>query len=145
MIVTFIHSEEAVPLRQKLLRPGQPVSSCRYENDNNESSFHLGCYEDELLISIASFSEEVIPLLSGDHQYRLRGMATLQEYRNRKAGSSLLIKAEQVLAERKVDLWWCNARTSVEAYYLKQGLHPVGGVFEIEGIGPHQVMYKQLK
>ncbi|WP_338778473.1 GNAT family N-acetyltransferase [Metabacillus sp. FJAT-52054] len=145
MIVAFIQPEEVIPLRQKLLRPGQPKDACRYENDDKESSFHLGCYEDELLISIASFSEEVTPLLPGDHQYRLRGMATLPQYRNRKAGSSLLTKADQVLAERKADLWWCNARTSVEAYYLKQGLHPVGGVFEIEGIGPHQVMYKQLK
>ncbi|AZB44469.1 GNAT family N-acetyltransferase [Bacillus sp. FJAT-42376] len=145
MNIVFIKAEETVPLRQKVLRPGQPVRECRYEADEKENTFHLGCYIGETLISIASFYEEAFPLLTGSSQYRLRGMATLPEYRSMKAGSSLLQKAEEVLSGRNADLWWCNARTTVEEYYQKQGLQKIGNVFELEGIGPHQVMYKRLK
>lgn len=39
---------------------------------------------------------------------------------------------------------WCNARTTAAGYYAKLGFTPQGDEFEIEGIGPHYVMVKQL-
>lgn len=74
-------------------------------------------------------------------QYRLRGMATDPEFQGQGAGSQLLVKGNEILSEKKVPVWWCNARISAAGYYEKAGLSQLGEPFEIEPIGMHKVMY----
>lgn len=140
-----INPEDTYPIRHKILRPNQLIEACQYDTDHKKDSFHLGAFLNGKLISIASFYKEQNLYFDAELQYRLRGMATLEEYRNQKAGSSLIQYAETLLKERKVGLWWCNARTSVSNYYKKQGLQEHGEVFEIDSIGPHKLMYKKIE
>ena len=77
--------------------------------------------------------------------YRLRGMATLPEFRNNHAGSSLIQKAEQILQERQANILWCNGRVTVANYYKRLGFQEHGEIFEIEPIGLHKVLYKGYK
>ncbi|PLT30484.1 GNAT family N-acetyltransferase [Peribacillus deserti] len=144
MEVKLIRSEDTFSIRHKVLRPNQTIEECKFPNDEAEHTFHLGVFLDNELISIASFYKEKHAGLNDPHQFRLRGMATLPEYRNRQAGSLLIKTAEQVLHNKDADVWWCNARTSASGYYKKLGLKERGGLFEIPGIGPHIVMYKRL-
>jgi GNAT superfamily N-acetyltransferase len=139
-----IAPEDTYSLRQSALRPNQPIEASKYENDYLEDTFHLGAFLDGILISIASFYKEKNPCFTDEVQFRLRGMATLPEYRKQKAGSSLILHAEELLREKKVTLWWCNARATVSNYYKKLGLSECGEVFEIEPIGPHKLMFKKL-
>lgn len=69
-------------------------------------------------------------------QYRLRGMATLEEYRKQKAGNFLIRFAENILQKEGANLWRCNSRTSVSEYYKKLGLFEKENVFDIPAIGP---------
>ncbi|MFC0189588.1 GNAT family N-acetyltransferase [Fictibacillus aquaticus] len=142
--VKFISPEETYSIRHKVLRPNQKLEDCKFAADHDEAAFHLGALFEGKLISIASFYHETFPEFEKERQYRLRGMATLEEFRRYNAGSLLIQTAEEYMKENDVNLWWCNARTSVSGYYEKLGMKPFGEVFDLEPIGPHIVMYKHL-
>ncbi|MGM0751053.1 MAG: GNAT family N-acetyltransferase [Bacillota bacterium] len=142
--ICFISATDTYTIRQKILRPTQSIEECQYEGDLAKSSFHVGVFDGELLISIASFYQEARKELNGHLHYRLRGMATLPDYRGKGVGKQLIAYSEEVLNEKGCELWWCNARTSAGPYYEKLGLTQLGDVFEIEPIGPHVIMYKHM-
>ncbi|MFB0636628.1 GNAT family N-acetyltransferase [Bacillus rugosus] len=142
--VKTISAEDTYEIRHRILRPHQSIEQCKYEQDHAEGTFHLGAFYEGTLISIASFFPQKQPLITASSAYRLRGMATLEGYRDQKAGSTLIKYAEQKLADRGVQAVWCNARHHVKGYYAKLGWEELGEPFEIPGIGTHIVMYKTL-
>lgn len=142
--VKNIDGSETYLLRQKVLRPHQLLADCKYPSDYEADTFHLGAFINDELISIASFSKEIYPHLPAGIHYRLRGMATLPNFRNKRAGSSLIQKAEQILQERQANILWCNGRINVAGYYKRLGFHEHGEIFEIEPIGLHKVLYKKI-
>ncbi len=139
-----INAEDTYEIRHRILRPNQPLEACMYETDLLGGEFHLGGYYRGKLISIASFHKAEHSELEGEEQYQLRGMATLEGYREQKAGSTLIRHAEELLRKKGADLLWCNARTSVSGYYEKLGFSEQGEVYDIPPIGPHILMYKKL-
>ena len=139
-----IESKETYDIRHKVLRPDQSIDSIKYESDTFRNSFHLGAYKDDQLISIASFLQEIHPSFEEVNQYRLNGMATIEAYRGRGAGSMLLKEGEKILKKRHARLLWCNAKYPVSNYYTRFGLREHGEVFVIDSIGPHKLMYKKL-
>lgn len=142
--VKEITAEDTYEIRHTVLRPTQTIDACKYEEDHFRNTFHLGVFLDDTLISIASFFQERNPAYEEINQYRLIGMATLEEYRGKKAGSALLNYGEKVLKQRQARLLWCNARFPVSDYYRSFGMQEEGKVFVIDSIGPHKVMYKLL-
>lgn len=140
-----INPESTLEIRQKVLRPYQSVTDCIYDTDHKEGSFHIGAFHDGTLISVASFCVEANQELSMENQYRLRAMATLEEYRRLGAGRQVVKYAEEILKEYGTDLLWCMARTKVQAYYSSLGFVTYGEVFDYPPIGPHIIMYKSLK
>jgi GNAT superfamily N-acetyltransferase len=77
-------------------------------------------------------------------------MAVLPEHRNQGLGRALVHAGLDIArdplhqASPPPALAWCNARTTACAYYTKLGFTPRGGEFEIDGIGPHFVMVREL-
>ncbi|MGE6402632.1 GNAT family N-acetyltransferase [Bacillus cereus] len=142
--VKQIDTSETYLFRQTILRPNQSLEDCKYPSDYEIDTFHLGAFINDELISIASFSKEIYPDLQTGIHYRLRGMATLPKFRNKRAGSSLIQKAEQILQERTANILWCNGRITVTDYYKRLGFHEHGEIFEIEPIGLHKVLYKKI-
>ncbi|WP_413360368.1 GNAT family N-acetyltransferase [Bacillus subtilis] len=142
--VKTISAEDTYEIRHRILRPHQSIEQCKDEEDHAKGSFHLGAFFEGKLISIASFSPQNQPLITESPAYRLRGMATLEGYRDQKGGSTLIKHAEEKLAENGVQAVWCNARSHVKGYYSKLGWEELGEPFEIPGIGTHIVMYKTL-
>ncbi|AGA21534.1 Hypothetical protein YitI [Bacillus subtilis subsp. subtilis str. BSP1] len=143
--VKTISAEDTYEIRHRILRPHQSIEQCKYEEDHAKGSFHLGAFFEGKLISIASFSPQNQPLVKESPAYRLRGMATLEGYRDQKGGSTLIKHAEEKLAENGVQAVWCNARSHVKGYYSKLGWEVLGEPFEIPGIGTHIIMYKKLE
>ncbi|AXP47796.1 GNAT family N-acetyltransferase [Bacillus subtilis subsp. subtilis] len=143
--VKTISAEDTYEIRHRILRPHQSIEQCKYEEDHAKGSFHLGAFFEGKLISIASFSPQNQPLIKESPAYRLRGMATLEGYRDQKGGSTLIKHAEEKLAENGVQAVWCNARSHVKGYYSKLGWEVLGEPFEIPGIGTHIIMYKKLE
>ena len=139
-----INAEDTYTIRHLVLRPHQSLDDCKYPADFESKSFHLGAYLDHQLISVASFYQEVNPALNGQLQFRLRGMATLPDFRGKKAGSGLLFEGLEIIRKRESDTFWCNARTTVSDFYKSLGMDEMGKVFDIHPIGPHKLMYMYL-
>ena len=132
-------------LRHNILRPNQAIEDCKYDTDQVEGAFHVGAFYAGKLISVASFCIDNYPDFHIRPQYRLRAMATHEDYRRIGAGSKVVNLAENILKEKGVYLLWCKARTNVQGYYEKLGFKAYGGVFDYPPIGEHIIMCKKLK
>lgn len=143
--IMTINPELTLDIRQKVLRPYQSALECIYDTDHKEGSFHVGAFHHGTLISVASFCVETNHELSMENQYRLRAMATLEEYRRLGAGRLVVKYAEGILKEYGTELLWCMARTTVQEYYSNLDFTAHGEVFDYPPIGPHIIMYKFLR
>lgn len=144
---------EIYPLRQKVLRPNQPIEASQYSEDKHPKAMHVGAYDkNNLLIGIASLHPSILtPLpfildnsLSEKIGWRLRGMAVEPAFHGQKVGTTLLnacyeYTATQSETPRGI---WCNARSLAVPYYIKNGWTLLGEEFEIADAGPHFVMLK---
>jgi GNAT superfamily N-acetyltransferase len=142
--IRLISAADTYSIRQQILRPTQSIEECKYDGDLNQCTFHVGTFDGENLICIGSFYQEAQEGLEGGNPFRLRGMATLPDFRGKGIGKQLIEYSEDILRSKDCDLWWCNARTSAAPYYKKMGLTQLGDVFEIKPIGPHVIMFKKM-
>ncbi len=151
-----VPAAETRDLRRAILRPSQPPEACVYPGDDEPASLHLAIRDPDSargdLIAVASFYREFIPgepANAGSPRtpdLRIRGMAVLPEHRGRGLGRGF-VEAGLAIARQQTPppaVAWCNARTTACAYYEKLGFTPRGDEFEIEGIGPHFVMVREL-
>ncbi len=105
----------------------------------------MGAFIDERLIGIASFLYDSHPELpEPESQYRIRGMATVPEFRNSGIGSALLMEGFAKLKDKNAKRIWCNARETAFAFYEKLGFVTLGEMFELPGIGPHKVLWREI-
>jgi predicted GNAT family N-acyltransferase len=144
MKVLRINASDTYQIRNQILRPGQPIEACHFAEDENEQTFHLGAFIDSKLVSVASFYFERNEKFEEEYQYRLRGMATLAEHQGKGLSSALLKTAFPIIKQNFCQMLWCNARTSAQGFYQKVGFEKVGDEFDIKGIGPHVLMFKNI-
>lgn len=144
MDVRQIESKDTINIRKLVLRPDGTLEECVFEGDTNEATFHLGAYIDDELASVASFYLDNHPKIKDTYQFRLRGMATLPEYRKRGLSQALLQTAFPLIKQNNIETLWCNARVSAQGFYEKAGFEVVSDVFDIPNIGPHVVMIKHI-
>ena len=142
--IRSISSEETYPVRHPVLRKGRPLESSRFDNDDLESSFHLGLFLDEKLVGVATFLKNEHTLFSEEDQYQLRGMAVLEAYQGHSIGKNLMLAGEQRLNDINAERLWFNARIIAVDFYKKLGYQTVGERFEIAGVGDHYIMTKLL-
>ncbi|WP_453989768.1 GNAT family N-acetyltransferase [Bacillus nitroreducens] len=142
--VRLIEPEMTYNLRHIVLRPNQSIEESTYDTDHEKDAFHVGAFFQGKLISVASFVIDINPDFTIERQYRLRQMATLEDYRKIGAGRAVVHFAEEIIKERGFDFLWCKGRTTVQKYYEKLGFKPHGDVFDYPPIGLHIVMYKKL-
>lgn len=143
-MIQEILSEQTYPLRSEILRWGKiPPEQCGNPEDALEGSFHLGYFDEQNLVGIASFHIEPMPD-SHSKAYRLRGMAVAKTHQNKGIGKQLVLHAITLLKNRKVDYLWCNARTSAKYFYEKMNFEVFSEEFDIPNIGPHYRMRIKL-
>jgi predicted GNAT family N-acyltransferase len=143
-MIKFVDVEDVLPIRKEVLRPGKlTLNECRFPTDKLPGAFHLGLYLRGQLVSIASFHPQNYDTYTGDG-FQLRGMATVEEYRGRGLGNQLLNFAIVYLRGQKVNYLWCNARKTALQFYLNMGFERVSSEFEVQGIGPHYVLYVKI-
>lgn len=135
------------PLRLDVLRPGQPPESAVYPGDDDPQTVHFvaeaGGEAEGQTVGIASLYAEA--RAGGPSPgWRLRGMATARHARGTGAGGALVQACVDHVADRGGGELWCNARVSASGFYLRHGFDVVGERFEIEGIGPHEVMRRAV-
>ena len=139
-----ISSREVLTLRHRILKPHLSLEECLLPEDDLKTTFHLGIFYCEKLVTIATFMLQSHAHFSAGFPYRLRGMATDDKYRGQGFGTLALQNGVTLLKQMHCDFLWFNARRNAFEFYEKLGFQASGPVFEISGIGPHKVMYKPL-
>lgn len=146
-MIRRIAAAKARPLRQRVLRPDQRFEETLYPGDEVPSTVHLGAFADDRLVGAVSLYREVRPGAppgNAEGGWRLRGMATAPEARGQGHGQAMLAACVDHVGDRGGGELWCNARTPAAGFYAAGGFEVVGDEFEIEGIGPHVVMRRQV-
>lgn len=142
-----ITAEDTRPVRQRVLRPHQRPEELVYPGDDDHDTFHLGAFGEagELLAILSMYRHAQPPSDPFDEPraWRIRGMASVPEARGTGLGKALVERARDRVWAVARDPIWCNARENAFGFYEKLGFAIVGGIFEIEGIGPHAVMVLQ--
>ena len=142
--VKKVVAEEVRPLRHAELRNGQNFSTTSYIEDNEESTFHMASILDNKVVTCASYYPEKSLNIKSNRAYRLRGMATDSNFKRKGFASALMQESFKELKQRDCDMLWCNARLGAVNFYKSVGFKLKGDLFDIEGIGPHYYMYKEI-
>jgi len=120
VLITEIHSEATLELRQKVLWPNESCDFCRVEGD--EQATHYGAYSNDVLIGVASVYEH-----SGS--VRLRKFAVEEEHQGNGIGSAMLTHIT----------FWCDARQNATEFYERFGLRIEGDSFYKSGIAYYRM------
>lgn len=135
--IRIIEPADVIPLRQLVLRPGQPESACHWPSDDDPTTAHFGAFVGGRLAGIASIYLEPQPGEADTSAWRLRGMATRPELRGNGIGGMLVLACIEHVENSGGRCIWCNARTPAVRFYERHGFRHVGDEFELPGIGPH--------
>src|SRR5438445_7548216 len=88
--IKMIYTNETLPLRKKVLKPFLTEEECVNPGDDLTSTYHLGLFYENKLASISTFIQESHPDFPAKFSYRLRGMATDQDFQGKGLGGILL-------------------------------------------------------
>ena len=139
-----ISTKDTYSIRQKVLRPGKPINTCKFIDDDAKDTLHLGLYYKDELVGISTYMKKKNTIFKDLVQYQLRGMAVLPEFRGLNFGKQLLIEGEKILKEKQTHLLWFNARATAVQFYSNNNYLTIGDYFDIEGIGKHMIMHKAI-
>ena len=144
-MIRFIRADDVLAIRNEVLREGRlTLDECRFPNDNAEGTFHLGYFDNDQLVCIASFHPQNYKEFQGK-AYQLRGMATLESHRGKGIGNQLLNFAVVYMRGQKVNYVWCNARKKAVPFYINLGFEIISDEFDVPVIGPHYVLYLKIQ
>ena len=142
IVITEVKAEDTFPIRKSILREGMTLSH-EMIGDHDAETLHLGLFESGELVCVGSFMKASKEIFKGE-QFQLRGMASVKTAQGKGYGRLLLKEAELRLEQRGIDLIWCNARIIALDFYKKMGYQLTGSIFDVEQVGPHYVMFKNL-
>ncbi|WP_438969234.1 GNAT family N-acetyltransferase [Nonlabens sp.] len=148
--IQSITARETLPVRHKILRKGRSLKDCHFAGDELGTTFHLGAFEKEKVVGVATFlmnkdtQLESIEDIKLHYCYQLRGMAVLETAQGKGVGKKLITRAEKLLKERFIKALWFNARILAVPFYEKMGYQIASDIFEIPSVGDHYKMIKLL-
>jgi GNAT superfamily N-acetyltransferase len=145
MHIRPIAVEEARILRHTVLRPNLSPEESVFPGDDEPTSLHLGAFERDELVGIATLIQAACPVDGRADDWRLRGMATVQQVRNRGIGGMLLSRCVAHVRAVGGDRVWCNGRSSARRFYERHGLKAVGEEFLSPHTGPHYLFVLELR
>lgn len=139
-----VEAKKVRPLRHSELRKGQDFSTTSYIEDYEAGTFHMACIVGEKIVTCASYYPEKSIKIKSNRACRLRGMATDSRFQRKGYASDLMEESFKELKKRDCDMLWCNARLGAVSFYKSVGFKIIGELFDIEAIGPHYYMYKEI-
>ena len=139
-----VSAAKARPLRHTVLRPHQSPETLIYPGDDAPDTLHVGAFENETLVGIASVMHESPEGESDPRAWRLRGMATLPQVRRRGVGAALVRACMAHVAAHGGTSLWCKGRTSALAFYNSLGFQATGDEFDVPDTGPHFIMRRPV-
>jgi len=144
ILVESVRLEDIIDIRHQILRQGQSRSSCYYPEDSYKKTIHYAAKNENEIIGCASIYKESHPDFTLKQSWRIRGMAVINQYQGQNIGAQLLETCINYAILQKAGIIWCNARINAVKFYKNAGFKIIGDEFEIENIGPHFLMAKNL-
>ncbi len=148
--VALVDPTVTLPLRQQVLRPHQSVEDIADETPEAPDVLAVAAFVTdqrgaEELVGTAIVLPEPLPDLPGrPGGWRLRGMATATDYRDRGVGAQVLGRVIETVRDRGGLVLWCNARVRAQPFYERAGLTVIGEPWVDPQIGPHVRMWREL-
>ncbi len=136
-MIKLINATDTFPLRRAVLRKNLPNEPHEFNGDFDESTFHLGFYENDKIIGI-------VTILKNGKIAQLRGMAVADLHQGKGVGKQLVLEAEKILKKENFSRIWMNARENAVPFYEKLGYRIEGDLFVIKPIGFHYLMSKEF-
>jgi hypothetical protein len=141
----LIKAQETHNIRHQELRNGKPIESCYFIGDDLPSTMHFGYQINNKIIAVVSAFQQKNDLFEFENQYQIRGMAVLSMHQGVGIGKKLFEEMEQFLMNTNVKFIWFNARLLAVPFYKSISCEVIGDLFEIEDVGPHYLMCKNLQ
>lgn len=140
-----ISALDAHPLRKDVLRRGLADPDVHYPQDDDPRSFHLGAFDGDDLVAVASFTPAPTPYRHEANAWQLRGMAVTDARQTSGVGTAIIDTAIARVRNEGATVLWCNARDTAMAFYAKLGFTVYGDGFVTADSGlPHHVMVCDL-
>jgi GNAT superfamily N-acetyltransferase len=134
------------PLRQRVLRAGQPPGSARFDVEDRPTTASFAARDpDGTVVGTAVVYPSACPWLPGRAAWRLRGMATDPPRQGQGIGGKVLAKALAFVVAEGGEVVWCNARTPAQRFYERAGFVTHGESWDDPAIGPHVAMWRDLR
>ncbi len=142
--VQQISASQAHDIRHPVLRVGKPRDACKFKEDEETTTIHIGLFFKDTLIGTVTFLKNEDPSFKEKQQYQLRGMAVLSEFQNKGLGELMVTEGEVLLKRQSVARIWLNARKKAVNFYKRIGYTIYSEEFEVPIFGPHYQMTKEL-
>lgn len=138
-------------LRQAVLRPHEPLEHLALPGDDDPATGTYAAIDRTTgeVVGTANVRLEPAPfdptavagLGPASASWRLRGMATRADLRNRGLGGRVLESLLDHVAAHGGGLLWCNARVRATGFYERAGFRTFGDEWVDPDVGPHVVMW----
>lgn len=129
--------EDAVRLRDEVLRKPLGLKFSAEELSKEGDSYHFAAFNDEKMVGC------FILIPTSNLEMKMRQVAVSQQNQGTGVGTEMVKKAEAFVIEKKFSWIVLNARETAVKFYLSLGYQSFGEIFSEVGI-PHQKMKKKL-
>jgi predicted GNAT family N-acyltransferase len=141
-VIEFVDRDRILPLRHAVLRPGLPLSTAMYPEDDTPDIFHLGDVAgDGSLVCCATFFPAPLESIPG---WRLRGMATQPGHRNAGVGGRVLEAGVAEIVRRGGEMLWCKGRVAAGSFYLRHGFSTRGEEFAEPPVNAPNIIFVRV-
>ncbi len=144
-----VEAARTFPLRRRVLRPYQSLEQMARAGDDFPETGNYVAFSDGEVIGTATVRREAPPWIVDARSdvrsmWRLRGMATAEEWRNRGVGTAVLAAVIDHVGSHGAGLLWCQARTPAVPFYRRAGFRSHGDTWIDPDIGSHIAMEQWL-
>ena len=153
LVVGPVDPARTYALRQRVLRPSQTIEEVARDSDIDGATT-FGAFESSegpVLATATIYPEHppvdlvpIVELASTRVPWRLRAVATEAHRRGEGLGRLVLDAIIEHVTRESDAVIWCYARVSAREFYERALFVSFGEIFEVEGIGPHVVMYRSF-
>lgn len=132
-------------LRQRVLRPHQTVQEMVDAVSDRAGEIAFAAFDRGMVVGCAMVLPAPCPWLPDrDDAWRLRAMAVDEEHRGQGIGRAVLDEALGYVRTQHGALLWCSARVRARAFYERAGFTVEGEEYDVEHIGPHVQMWRDI-
>ena len=141
-MIDLVPWQAVLPVRHQVLRPGRPVHTAQFAEDDGADTFHVAAHDSSgAVIGCATFFPGP---LDDEPAWLLRGMATLPGYRGQGVGGQVLEAGAAEIVRRGGDILWCRGRVAAAEFYRRHGFIARGEQFHLEASGLHYLFVRKL-